>query len=148
MVDTALPRDNSSSIASTRPTLPDPQDIPHLGIDGVRRGLERVAIVQRNLDALRLLLNNRLNELATASPAIMPEQVIVAATSSSRPEARRDMQRVRLLDEFPHMKSAVLSGDVATHHIDVVIEDRDARGVQAYPAEDREGRTIMTPGGG
>ncbi len=120
MVDTALPRDIGSPIASKRPTLPDPHDIPHLGIDGVRRGLERVAMLQRKLDALRLLLNNRLNELAAASPAIMPEQVIVTATSSSRPEARRDMQRVRLLDEFPHMKSAVLSGDVATHHIDVV----------------------------
>jgi Domain of unknown function (DUF222) len=120
VVDTALPRDSRSPLAAHRPSLPDPAEIPHLGIDAVRRGLERVAATQRTLDALRLMLNDRLKQLASASPAIMPEQVIVTATSASRPEARRDMQRVRLLDEFPRMKDAVLSGAVPAQHVDVV----------------------------
>ena len=50
----------------------------------------------------------------------MPEQVIVAATSVSRPDARRDMQRVRTLDDFPRLRDAVLAGDVSAHHLDVV----------------------------
>lgn len=132
MVDTIAPRGSRPPFAASRPAgsqpigmpgrdhIPDPRDIPHLSIDGVRRGLEQVAAAQRQLDAVRILLNNRLNELSLASPAIMPEQVIVSATSASRPEARRDMQRVRILDEFPQMKDAVLSGDVAAHQIDVV----------------------------
>lgn len=128
MVDTRASRGTHPPLAG----IPDPADIPHLGIDGIRRGLERVASAQRTLDAVRLLLNNRLNELSIASPAVMPEQVIVSATSSSRPDARRDMQRVRLLDEFPQMKEAVLSGEVAAQQIDVV-----ARAVRHVDANTR-----------
>ena len=50
----------------------------------------------------------------------MPEQVIVKATAVSRPDARRDMQRVRTLDEFPQLRRAVMTGDVSAHHLDVV----------------------------
>ena len=132
MVDTIASRGITPPFADFRPAIPAPDDIPHLGIDGVRRGLQRIAALQRKLDALRLLLNNRLNELSVASPAIMPEQVIVAATSVSRPEARRDMQRVRLLDDFPEMKQAVFAGEVPTQHVDVV-----ARAVRHIAPETR-----------
>ena len=138
MVVTVASRGFQPPLAVSRPGQPDAADIPcsadipHLSIDGVRRGLERVAAAQRNLDALRILLNNRLNELSLASPAVMPEQVIISATSSSRPDARRDMQRVRLLDEFPQMKDAVLAGDVAAQQIDVV-----ARAVRHVDANTR-----------
>lgn len=94
--------------------------IATLGLDGVRRGLEHVAAVQRRVDAVRFQLNARLRELSDASPAIMPEQVIVKATAVSRPDARRDMQRVRTLDEFPQLRRAVMTGDVSAHHLDVV----------------------------
>ena len=76
--------------------------------------------MQRRIDAIRIRLNSRLRELSDASPAVMPEQVIVAATSVSRPDARRDMQRVRTLDDFPRLRDAVLAGDVSAHHLDVV----------------------------
>ena len=91
-----------------------------MGIDAVRRALERVAVAQRRLDSLRLRLDQRLHQLSVASPAIMPEQVIVAATSVSRPEAKRDMQRVRTLDVFPGLCEAVLTGDVPAQHVDVL----------------------------
>lgn len=94
--------------------------IAELGLDGVRRGLEHVSAMQRRLDAVRIRLNSRLRQLSDASPAVMPEQVIVAATSVSRPDARRDMQRVRTLDDFPRLRDAVLAGDVSAHHLDVV----------------------------
>lgn len=98
----------------------DGDTVPTLGLDGVRRALERVASLQRQIDAIRIMLNSRLRELSNASPAVMPEQVIVKATSVSRPEARRDMQRVHTLDQFPRLREAVIAGDVSAHHLDVV----------------------------
>ena len=98
----------------------DGDTVPTLGLDGVRRALERVASLQRQIDAIRITLNSRLRELSDASPAVMPEQVIVKATSVSRPEARREMQRVHTLDQFPRLREAVISGDVSAHHLDVV----------------------------
>lgn len=94
--------------------------IAQLSLDGVRRGLEHVAAAQRRVDAVRLRLNSRLRQLSDASPAVMPEQVIVNATSMSRPDARRDMQRVRTLDEFPMLRDALFAGDVSAHHLDMV----------------------------
>ena len=98
----------------------DADTVPTLGLDGVRRALERVASLQRRIDAIRITLNSRLRELSDASPAVMPEQVIVKATSVSRPEAHRDMQRVDTLDQFPRLREAVIAGEVSTHHLDVV----------------------------
>lgn len=117
-------RDIASPLGDHHPTaslahLTD-ERIAELGLDGVRRGLEHVAAVQRRIDAVRIRLNSRLRQLSDASPAVMPEQVIVAATSVSRPDARRDMQRVRTLDDFPRLRNAVLAGDVTTHHLDIV----------------------------
>lgn len=97
-----------------------PEHVASLGLDGVRRALEQVAAAQRHIDAVRIILNGRLRELSTASPAVMPEQVIVKATSVSRPDARRDMQRVDTLDAFPQLRDAVLAGDISAHHVDVV----------------------------
>lgn len=117
-------RDITSPLGDLHPTtflahLTD-ERIAGLGLDGVRRGLEQVGAAQRRIDAIRIRLNSRLRELSEASPAVMPEQVIVAATSVSRPDARRDMQRVRTLDDFPRLRDAVLAGDVSAHHLDVV----------------------------
>ncbi|MBU6242311.1 MAG: DUF222 domain-containing protein, partial [Acidobacteria bacterium] len=125
-------RDSASPVGEPHPTS---QPAPHLtgqlthltpghvaslGLDGVRRALEQVAAAQRHIDAVRIILNGRLRELSTASPAVMPEQVIVKATSVSRPDARRDMQRVDTLDAFPQLRDAVLAGDISAHHVDVV----------------------------
>lgn len=98
----------------------DDEHVATLGLDGVRRALEHVAAVQRQLDAVRIKLNFRLRELSAASPAVMPEQVIAKATSVSRPEARRDMQRIHTLDHFPRLRDAVIAGDVSAHHLDIV----------------------------
>lgn len=117
-------RDNASPFGETHPQFAfshlTADHIAALGLDGVRRALEQVAAAQRNLDAVRMLLNGRLRQLSAVSPAVMPEQVIVKATSVSRPDARRDMQRVDALEKFPHMREAVLSGDISTHHVDVI----------------------------
>ena len=96
------------------------EHVATLGLDGVRRALERLAAMQRDIDAVRMLLNGRLRQLSAASPAVMPEQVIIKATAVSRPDARRDMQRVDTLEKFPHMREAVLSGDISAHHVDVI----------------------------
>lgn len=131
-------RDIASPLGETHPTallahLTDAK-IADLGLDGVRRGLEHVASVQRHIDAVRIRLNSRLRALSESSPAVMPEQVIVAATSASRPDARRDMQRVRTLDDFPRLRDAVLAGDVSANHLDVVTRavrhlDDDAKSI-------------------
>ena len=117
-------RDITSPLGDLHPTTflahLTEERIAGLGLDGVRRGLEHVGAMQRRIDAIRIRLNSRLRELSDASPAVMPEQVIVAATSVSRPDARRDMQRVRTLDDFPRLRDAVLAGDVSAHHLDVV----------------------------
>ena len=112
-------RDNSSPLGELHLSALDDGSIAAMGIDAVRRALERVAVAQRRLDSLRLRLDQRLHQLSVASPAIMPEQVIVAATSVSRPEAKRDMQRVRTLDVFPGLCEAVLTGDVPAQHVEI-----------------------------
>ena len=117
-------RDIASPLGDHHPTtflaqLTD-ERIAELGLDGVRRGLQQVAALQRRVDAVRIRLNSRLRQLSDASPAVMPEQVIVAATSVSRPDARREMQRIRTLDDFPRLRDAVLAGEVSAHHLDVV----------------------------
>lgn len=117
-------RDRVSPIGDSHPQSPlqhlTTAHIATLSLDGVRRALEQVAATQRTLDAVRMLLNGRLRQLSAASPAVMPEQVIVRATSVSRPDARRDMQRVDTLEKFPHIREAVMSGDISTHHVDVI----------------------------
>lgn len=114
------PRTAPESIRIDRLLALDADTVPTLGLDGVRRALERVAAVQRHIDAIRITLNSRLRELSAVSPAVMPEQVIVKATSVSRPEARREMQRVDTLDQFPRLREAVIAGDVSAHHLDAV----------------------------
>lgn len=119
------------------------EHVATLGLDGVRRALEQVAASQRSIDAVRMLLNGRLRELSAASPAVMPEQVIVKATSVSRPDARRDMQRVDTLEKFPHIRKAVLSGDISAHHVDVIsraVRHLDANALQLFA--DDESRLV------
>ncbi|MFM7746275.1 MAG: DUF222 domain-containing protein [Actinomycetota bacterium] len=136
-------RDSSSPFGESHPQFPlrylTADHIATLGLDGVRRALEQVAAAQRNLDAVRVLLNGRLRQLSAASPAVMPEQVIVKATSVSRPDARRDMQRVDTLEKFPHMREAVLSGDISTHHVDVIaraVRHLDGNALQLFADEE------------
>lgn len=116
--------DNPSPVGEAHPTNPlshlTERYVAGLALEGVRRALEHVGVVQRHIDAVRILLNSRLRELSATSPAVMPEQVIVKASSVSRPDARRDMQRVDTLGKFPQLRDAVLSGDVSTHHVDAV----------------------------
>lgn len=114
------PRTAPDNIRIDRLLALDGDTVPTLGLDGVRRALERVASLQRQVDAIRITLNSRLRELSSVSPAVMPEQVIVKATSVSRPEARREMQRVDTLDQFPRLREAVIAGEVSAHHLDVV----------------------------
>lgn len=126
------PRTAPDNLRIDRLLALDGDAVARLGLDGVRRALEHVASVQRQVDAIRITLNTRLRELSAASPAVMPEQVIVKATSVSRPEARREMQRVDTLDHFPRLREAVIAGDVSAHHLDAVTRairhlDNDAK---------------------
>jgi len=136
-------RDDQSPVGDSHPasflSRFTAEHVARLGLDGVRRALEQVAAAQRHVDAVRILLNGRLRELSIASPAVMPEQVIVKATSVTRPDARRDMQRVDTLDKFPQLRDAVLAGDVSTHHVDAVgraVRHLDADSLQLFSSDE------------
>jgi hypothetical protein len=104
-----------------------------ISLEGVRQALHKLAVVQTWIDSQKILLGRRLDQLASASPAVMPEQVIVAACASTRADARRDMGRARVLSEVPQMESALHNGLITTAHVDAVV-----RATQQLDSRDKQ----------
>ena len=90
-------------------------------LEGVRQALQKLTSVQAWVDAQKILFGKRLDQLAAASPAVMPEQVIAATCSTTRADARRDMGRSRVLAQVPQLEQALHSGLISTAHVDAVV---------------------------
>ena len=90
-------------------------------LEGVRQALQKLTSVQTWVDAQKIVFSKRLDQLAAASPAVMPEQVVAAACSSTRSDARRDMNRARVLAEVPSLEQALHNGHISTAHVDAVV---------------------------
>jgi len=104
-----------------------------ISLEGVRQALHKLALIQAWIDTQKILLGKRLDQLASASPAVMPEQVIAAACASSRADARRDMRRARMLSEVPQLESALHNGLISTAHVDAVV-----RATQQLDSRDKQ----------
>lgn len=96
-------------------------DTEEMSLEGVRQALHKLTVVQTWIDARKIVLGKRLDQLASASPAVMPEQVIASACSSTRADARRDMGRARMLAEVPQLEHALHDGLITTAHVDAVV---------------------------
>ena len=92
-----------------------------ISLEGVRQALQKLTYVQAWIDAQKILFGKRLDQLAAASPAVMPEQVVAAACSSTRADARRDMGRARVLAEVPPLEQALHNGLISTAHVDAIV---------------------------
>ena len=95
-------------------------DVLSMNTEGVRRALVRLACVQAWVDAQKIQLARRLAELAEASQSVHPEHVLAVASGTTRGDAKRDLQRVNVLNSFPQLESALQSGSVSIAHVDVV----------------------------
>jgi Domain of unknown function (DUF222) len=104
-----------------------------LALEGVRLALHKLAGIQAWIDSQKITLGMRLEELSAASPAVMPEHVIASACSTSRAEARRDMNRARVLSALPELNQALRGGHITTAHVDVV-----ARATQSLSTQERQ----------
>ena len=104
-----------------------------ISLEGVRQALQKLTSVQAWIDAQKILFGKRLDQLAAASPAVMPEQVVAAACSSTRADARRDMSRARVLAEVPQLESALHNGLISTAHVDAVV-----RATQQLDVQDKQ----------
>jgi hypothetical protein len=120
--------DICSAVRAVGTTSPD--EIP---LEGVRQALHKLTLIQTWIDTQKILLSKRLDQLASASPAVMPEQVIAAACASSRADARRDMGRARMLSEVPQLESALHNGLISTAHVDAVV-----RATQQLDSRDKQ----------
>ena len=95
-------------------------DVSGLTPEGVRRALVRLASVQAWVDAQKIHLTRRLAELADASRSVHPEHVLAVASGTTRSDAKRDLQRVSVLNSFPQLETALQAGAVSLAHVDVV----------------------------
>jgi len=100
----------------------DSLSINQLTTESVRQALEGLAHISAWADSKKLLLTRRLQELATASPSVIPAQVIASACGVTRSEAQRGVARVSTLDLVPQLETALTTGTVSVAHIDAVTQ--------------------------
>jgi len=100
----------------------DVLDIHQLTTESVTQALEGLAHVTAWVDSQKLLLTKRLQELAAASPSIVPAQVIASACGVTRSEAQRGVTRVSTLALVPQLETALTTGSVSIAHIDAVTQ--------------------------
>jgi hypothetical protein len=96
--------------------------VSHLTTESVRHALEGLAHVTAWVESQKLLLTRRLQELAAASPSVVPAQVIASASGVTRSEAQRGVARVSTLALVPQLETALTSGTVSIAHIDAVTQ--------------------------
>ncbi len=100
----------------------DSLHVSHLTTESVRQALEGLAQVAAWVDSQKLLLTRRLQELAAASPSVIPAQVIASACGVTRSEAQRGVARVSTLALVPQLETALTTGTVSIAHIDAVTQ--------------------------
>lgn len=100
----------------------DSLHVSHLTTESVRQALEGLAQVAAWVDSQKLLLTRRLQELAAASPSVVPAQIIASACGVTRSEAQRGVARVSTLALVPQLETALTTGTVSIAHIDAVTQ--------------------------
>jgi len=100
----------------------DSLPVSQLTTELVRQALEGLAQVAAWVDSQKLLLTRRLQELAAASPSVIPAQVIASACGVTRSEAQRGVARVSTLVLVPQLETALTTGAVSIAHIDAVTQ--------------------------
>ena len=100
----------------------DSLHVSRLTTESVRQALEGLAQVAAWVDSQKLLLTRRLQELATASPSVIPAQVIASACGVTRSEAQRGVARVSTLALVPQLETALTTGTVSIAHVDAVTQ--------------------------
>ncbi|NDG66800.1 MAG: HNH endonuclease [Actinobacteria bacterium] len=107
-------------------------EVAMLNTEGLRRALKKLSEVQAWVDSFHVQLTRRLQEISAVSQAVLPEQVLTSASGMTRSDARRELQRVEVLNEFPQLESALQVGAVSSAHIDIV-----ARNMNSWSSEER-----------
>jgi len=107
-------------------------EVATLNTEGLRRALKKLSEVQAWVDSFHVHLTRRLQEISAVSQAVLPEQVLASASGITRSDARRELKRVEILNEFPQLETALQSGSVSSAHIDVV-----ARNMSTLSSEER-----------
>lgn len=107
-------------------------EVATLNTEGLRRALKKLSEVQAWVDSFHVQLTRRLQEISAVSQGVLPEQVLTSASGMTRSDARRELQRVEVLNEFPQLESALQVGAVSSAHIDIV-----ARNMNSWSSEER-----------
>ena len=107
-------------------------EVATLNTEGLRRALKKLSEVQAWVDSFHVHLTRRLQEISAVSQAVLPEQVLTSASGMTRSDARRELKRVEILNEFPQLESALQMGAVSSAHIDIV-----ARNMNSFSTEER-----------
>ena len=107
-------------------------EVATLNTEGLRRALKKLSEVQAWVDSFHVHLTRRLQEISAVSQAVLPEQVLASASGITRSDARRELKRVEILNEFPQLETALQAGSVSSAHIDVV-----ARNMSTLSSDER-----------
>ena len=95
-------------------------DVATLSREEVQAAYRGTRQVRGWADAFDGRLARRLNELAEADGAILPEADIAAASKSTHSEAAKATRRAKTLGEIPQLEEALAAGDVSAEHVDAV----------------------------
>ncbi len=78
-------------------------EVATLNTEGLRRALKKLSEVQDWVDSFHVHLTRRLQEISAVSQAVLPEQVLNSASGMTRSDARRELKRVEIINEFPQL---------------------------------------------
>ncbi len=98
----------------------DSSDLSCISENDIRDALGDVASIQTWVDRRKIELTRRLQQLATQSPSIDPQNVLATAGNISRYDAYRELQRASALDQFPELARVFASGHISSAHLDVM----------------------------
>ncbi|MFM8825963.1 MAG: DUF222 domain-containing protein [Actinomycetota bacterium] len=131
-----------------------------MNLESVRRALSDLAQLTSWVEARRIMLTRRLNELGSSSPAVVPVDILSSSSSITRSDARRDISRASTLDLIPQLDAALEQGSISPAHVDAVSrtiaglddEERDAlarqgdwlRMVASHATPDNMSRAVRT----
>ena len=82
--------------------------------------LTRLNVLRSWIEAQSIAVTRRLDQLATATPGIFPEQILADATRVSLTKAMEPFQRAKAVELLPEFGKALASGAVNVDHLDVL----------------------------
>ena len=122
----------TTSLDRTNVRLMDIEMISHLGrqlaatdistseLSECRSLLEEIRRAQAALESHKLAVIDRITELGTQHPEVLPEQIVADATRVTLSKALEPFKRVNAVKLLPDLAPALATGDISTEHVDVV----------------------------